>query len=847
MESTLVSDNLGTILLDKGLDLETPPLVAEAGALLDVLNYEFAGQTGLRRIDGYERFDGYPNGDVTQFYRATITADVGSNQPNIVVGALISRPIPTVGGAIWAGSGGYDDVGVIVAVNGSNSYDYVAFSDQGVLKAGDAFSIRGFTEFTATSSASARGKTVVTDPATYLSTIRSYSSILRNLVTNAPGKIAGIWWLKNNLYAAVSISKITFTVSTGPNPQPGALLRTGGIIYQIIGNIPRNPGSAPVPGQVILAAMPLRTSSTNNTDAVEADISDRSFTTWGSSASVVVDDTWAYVGKFASLADIASSSQRGFRPLYPIIRIPFDAGSYTTESPPLNTQYQLLDGAGRVTPATLLFIEKTSGSFVANNAVGYAHFAFDSGSIIFGTNWADNWTIKIPLGATVFTVDLSDTTAKPIGEAKLPGYNAIQQSGTRYQTINTNFYGRNSSLSTYGVTGASRGFWCDGNGWGTIYTQIDATKDMPKYVAQQAGRLSYGFDVGSVQQSVAGSPLSFDGVLGAREIATGDRITGLLEMPGSTLAVFGQNTIRRIASDGSNQTINAKGGCFDYTAIAIGSDVAYTGPYGISLLSTVADYGDFKGSVASDPIQDWIRTKIKLGNNGIESGGVVCAMPVRGKNQYRLFFKDGTVVIAALVEGKFKFTKVNYGLTNELRIPLAWSSEMSDARKERLHVVWDLATASKGLYGVVGTLPSALTVYELDVGWGFDGKTFDYYADMGHAFVNNGINFIGVEMVRLYGKSYGVASLNIKSSGIEKDFDQPFETRNQDLSLPATPVLLRDQMDQFTNIVDSANWGLGIKLRLASATAAGLTNTEPSHVAQVLVMQLRTEGATDNG
>ena len=47
-----------TILLDGGLDLNTPPILSPPGRLQDCQNFEVAYSTGYRRMDGYERFDG---------------------------------------------------------------------------------------------------------------------------------------------------------------------------------------------------------------------------------------------------------------------------------------------------------------------------------------------------------------------------------------------------------------------------------------------------------------------------------------------------------------------------------------------------------------------------------------------------------------------------------------------------------------------------------------------------------------------------------------------------------------------------------------------------------------------
>jgi hypothetical protein len=104
---------------------------------------------------------------------------------------------------------------------------------------------------------------------------------------------------------------------------------------------------------------------------------------------------------------------------------------------------------------------------------------------------------------------------------------------------------------------------------------------------------------------------------------------------------------------------------------------------------------------------------------------------------------------------------------------------------------------------------------------------------------------MGIEKIRLYGQGYGVATINVKSSGIEEDFDQAYHGTIQDISMPATPVVLYTRMKPVTSIIDQANWGLGIKLRFVNTTPENDSATEPSHICQVLVLHLRTEGALD--
>jgi hypothetical protein len=52
-------------------------------------------------------------------------------------------------------------------------------------------------------------------------------------------------------------------------------------------------------------------------------------------------------------------------------------------------------------------------------------------------------------------------------------------------------------------------------------------------------------------------------------------------------------------------------------------------------------------------------------------------------------------------------------------------------------------------------------------------------------------------------------------------------------------------MQNVTSIIDHANWGIGTKFKISGSIAEGSPVTEPSYVAQVIVMQIDPQGAID--
>lgn len=835
------------VLLNQGLDEATPALLVKEGSMIDCLNYEMTGDIGYKRIDGYERYDGYPNGSLNTFYTVTIEAANPTDQSSLTVGAVLSRPVPSPAGAEPVGSQPTDEVGTIVSSLGSNQYVYAAYDANGSLRSGESiyFTYNGV-QYNASVTVSAKNyREVETSASAYLTQHRNFISALRDQVLSTDHDIAGIWWYENNMYAALNAQELYYILDTTTDPQlrPGALIRYNGVKYRVMAGISLNQGDSPVPGAFKVAVVKVGTSATINTTLVEITSSDTVARTLSTSASTYVEagDEWAYVVKCNSPVD---STARGFTALSPTVRLAFDAGTYTSESLPktgwtLRTATDTASMSVEIADYTI-----TSGSFGAGTAVGYVYvtkFSNESGAT---SSVADNWELWYG-GVRRMTVNAPAGGTGIMG-SMLSGTGRLETNNTRYQTITANFYGNSGWRKVYGATGSSRAFWADDESFGSIVAVSDETLDQPKYVAFHSLRLALGYAVGSVLRSVGGEPMNWEGALGAQEIATGDQITGLLEVSGDTLVVFGRGSIRRVDSAGTPSTVSSSSGAFDYTATMMGTQVMYTGVNGISTLEQTSAYGDFEGQRASGVIQQWLRPRLLVDNNGFETGGVAMALPCRNKNQYRLFLKNGTVIFLTLTGEGYKATRVNYGIGNDLRVPFAWSSAVADNGKEHIHVVWDYTLAVRGVRGVVGTAPSRKTIYELDSGWGFDGKTFSHYFDIAHVFPTSGTQSTTIERVRMFGRGYGAASLKLRASGIDEDFEVPFSSATINFSLPRTASKIKEELGDYTVVTDHGNWGIGVKLRVENSNAENQTLLEePSHICQVLVLHIRTEGAID--
>lgn len=437
-----------------------------------------------------------------------------------------------------------------------------------------------------------------------------------------------------------------------------------------------------------------------------------------------------------------------------------------------------------------------------------------------------------PTTSTSYVATISGTVTR----SELAGTGALATSGTMYTWGIYNFYGQKGTLTLYGATGASRAFWANDYGYGTFTAITSSTTDTPKYVSYHANMLALGYNRGSLLLSAVGDPFNYNGAQGAVEIATGDDITGLLEMPGEALGIFGRRAIRKVIGYNNQtmqlSTIAGASGCLDYTAQLVGQTAVYTSVHGITTLEQTQAYGDFIGSRVTDKISTWLRPKLIGSRPSFEQGGVVGAYVVRAKGQYRLILQTGETVIVTFTNKGAKCMIMNYGLTGLPRIPYCWSSQLADDGTEHIHCRWNYLGLEK-------------RCIELENGWGFDGQVFNHYITLGHVFSPNSGSSVGIEKLRIYGQGYGLSTINAVTAGIEWDFDQPFSSTKQDISIPLHATYLYPRMQPVTSVVDLANWGLGIKVKIQNTNAEGSSTTEPTHIFQTAVYHVRTEGAQD--
>lgn len=231
--------------------------------------------------------------------------------------------------------------------------------------------------------------------------------------------------------------------------------------------------------------------------------------------------------------------------------------------------------------------------------------------------------------------------------------------GGNLETFRYNFTGSTNSEKLYGCDGVNPVFEFDGTTYVPIRTGMST--EAPSHVIAHKGFLFLSF-LGSVQYSALGNPYAWTVVLGSGEIDLSKSVTGFLPQGGnavgSSLAIF--TAERTFVLYGTSSTdFKLVSSIFDvgyssFTCQQVSNDAYGWTSRGIQALITTLNYGDFDYSSISHMIQPLVTKK----------RGLECASnSIKTKNQYRIYFTDGTCLVTGITGDKVSgITLLNYGI-----------------------------------------------------------------------------------------------------------------------------------------------------------------------------------------
>ena len=524
-----------------------------------------------------------------------------------------------------------------------------------------------------------------------------------------------------------------------------------------------------------------------------------------------------------------------------------------------SARYYVKESASKVLTFDLVKNTVLSGQLRDANATGQLQVVNVTNQKGNDPSWTDDkFTIKA--GDEIYLDDaLTRKVADVTADMTLNGFAPLKDivaEGSRYQFITANFFAREDWDGFYGVSGAGKAFSfaafdADNDGDEEQYIQFITTntivpdEDKPRHIAFHQYHLALGYRDGTVRFSVPGEPENFDGLLGAAEVGVGDRVTGLLAMRGKALGVFCDGSIYTILGDSADtfnvEVLSPYSGAIEYTVVDNGGQPLYCDYRGISTLEQSQRYGNFVGYRISQKVTPWLLPRMTRSDDLFEintAAGVVCAVPVRSKNQYRIFFRDGFFLIyTAMPDGSGAFTYGQYYL-NEDRdqyfVPICHSSQVDNDGKERIHMAH---------YSPKSAISSDASkyVYEFENGLGFDGSWYEAFFDTAFSY-KDPFKDNTIRKIRADGLTRGYGPYTIT---VAKDYDEDsYSTTTIPLSLPRNPgATPTTDYKPATTMANVAKEGRCLSFRVERDDYQ--KTLVPPTVFQVLLVQYQSGGKRD--
>lgn len=299
----------------------------------------------------------------------------------------------------------------------------------------------------------------------------------------------------------------------------------------------------------------------------------------------------------------------------------FDGG---TGAAPGLVAGQAINGQSSGATATIQRVVQQSGDW-GTDAAGYLVLSGVTGT------FQNNENIRV--GSTVYA--LANGTQAAI---TLPA-------GGKYAFVNHNFYGTSNLRRMYFANGVGYAHEWDGTVLAPIRRGMSSALDKPTRIGVLANHLFQAYAGGAVLFSEIGEPLGSRTDSGAGEVGFGADVTDLLDSASTALLVFGTGKIGYITGTDADsfqlQIITDEAGAQAWTA-QNAQYATYLDQIGIRRVQASDKFGNWMTGTLTPQIQPFFDSQRR------RSVLPVCSMRVRSKDQYRLFYDDGTGVVVYL-------------------------------------------------------------------------------------------------------------------------------------------------------------------------------------------------------
>jgi hypothetical protein len=576
--------------LQGGLDLMTPAISLDPGKCFDAQNYEPQITGGYRRIDGYERFDGHPSPSSASYWLLGI-----SQAGTINVG-------DTLTGAISGATGKVLQL-IPVLVVGRLTGTFIL--NETLLDSGMVGAVISLPQI--------GGASLPGDDANY--TLLAANDLRTNiLAVPGSGPVRGVKLYKHNVYVfrdnvAATTGLMYLATSSGWSQinfgyeiQLATLAKAG--VVTVTSATPAVISWA-VHGMV--AGQPVQFSSTGT---LPTGITSN-FTYYLVSVTAGTFEIALTVG---GVALATSSTGSGT-----IVCTASGANIYAG-----NVITGVTSGATATVAASLL----RTGSWTANLA---GNLVVPASSGTFAANEI----------LTVAGIMMANSASTTTAITRLPG--------GQMEFCNINFTGSSTGQKMYGVDGVNPAFEFDGTNYVPLHT--GSIPDTPSHVINFKEMLWLSI-YGNLMISALGNPYNWDTINGAGEIGIGDSITGFVPnggtyVTGSTMSIFtDQHLYTMYGSSTANFNLITSiwdMGFAPFTMQSVSNDTYGWTSRGIQTLIATLTYGDFDYNSISHEIQSLINKK---------QGLTIASNSLRQKDQYRVYFSDGTALAVGLTGDK---------------------------------------------------------------------------------------------------------------------------------------------------------------------------------------------------
>ena len=297
-----------------------------------------------------------------------------------------------------------------------------------------------------------------------------------------------------------------------------------------------------------------------------------------------------------------------------------------------NTVTGLTSGATGVVSRVVV----ESGTFAANNAAGRLILSSTTGTFTAAENLQVAGTNRATGSGAAAAITLAP--------------------GGRVQTDRYTFTAALADKRLYGCDGINAEFEFDG----TVYVPLNTGMGSVRAQAVRCHKnhLFFGYR-GSLQHSSIANPYVYSAVLGAAELGTGDEITNLISVGGTTdaaaLMVLCRDALFALYGNSAAEpwqmiVLSRVQGAQRYSAQDIGGVVALD-TQGIVRYPATQSFGNFAWDTVSMQVQNLVRQQ-----------DCVASVYVPGVFKFRMFFADGTAISGLPVgKGKFLWSVINYG------------------------------------------------------------------------------------------------------------------------------------------------------------------------------------------